>query len=242
LSFDLVRTGRADLAVSAAADAPLTPVVFAAFDALGALSRRTDDLTCASRPFDRTRDGFVLGEGAGALVLEELEHAVARGATIYAEVRGFCSLSNGYHMTDLPPDGRALAACFEGALADAGLDPTSIDHVNAHGSSTVQNDICETNGIASVLGDRAREISVNSLKAIVGHALGASNAIELVACSLSIKERFIFPTGNLRTPDPKCYLDYVPNEGREARVRHLAKLSNGFSGIHSTVILSEALQ
>lgn len=242
LAFDFVRVGRADVTVCGASDAPLTPVVFAAFDAIGALSRRADELDRASRPFDRRRDGFVLGEGSGALVLEELEHAVRRGATIYAEVSGFCSSSNSYHMTDLPPGGEALAGCFENAIADAGIEPDAIDHVNAHGSSTPQNDVCETNCIAAVLGDRAREITVNSLKAMVGHALGASNAIELVACALSIKDRFVFPTVNLHTPDPACYLDYVPNEGRQRRVRHLAKLSNGFSGIHSTAILSEVSQ
>lgn len=242
LAFDFVRAGRADVAVCGAADAPLTPVVFAAFDAIGALSRRSDELDRASRPFDRTRDGFVLGEGSGALVLEELEHAVRRGAPIYAEVSGFCSSSNSYHMTDLPSGGEALARCFEGAIADAGINADEIDHVNAHGSSTPQNDVCETNCIASVLGDHARDITVNSLKAMVGHALGASNAIELVACALSINDRFVFPTANLRTPDPDCYLDYVPNEGRARRVRHLAKLSNGFAGIHSTAILSEVLR
>jgi 3-oxoacyl-(acyl-carrier-protein) synthase len=242
LAFDFVRAGRAEVAVCGAADAPLTPVVFAAFDAIGALSRRADELDRASRPFDRTRDGFVLGEGSGALVLEEMEHAQRRGAPIYAEVTGFCSSSNSYHMTDLPPGGEALAGCFEGAIADAGINADAIDHVNAHGSSTPQNDVCETNCIASVLGDRARQITVNSLKAMVGHALGASNTIELVACALSINDRFVFPTANLRTPDPDCYLDYVPNQGRERRVRHLAKLSNGFAGIHSTAILSEVLR
>lgn len=239
LAFDILRTGRASVVVCGAADAPLTPVVFAAFDTIGALSRRSDELHRASRPFDRDRDGFVLGEGAGALVLEEFEHAVRRGAPIYAEVSGFCSSSNRHHMTDLPPDGRALAECFIGALQNASLEADVIDHVNAHGSSTRQNDVCETSCIASVLGGRAHNITVNSLKAIVGHALGASNAIELVACALSIKDRFVFPTANLDNPDPECYLDYVANEGRQRRIRHLAKLSNGFSGIHSTAILSE---
>ncbi|WP_050419503.1 beta-ketoacyl-[acyl-carrier-protein] synthase family protein [Bradyrhizobium tropiciagri] len=240
IAFDLVRNNRVDVAVCGAADAPLTPIVFAAFDALGALSKRDHDVTRASRPFDRTRDGFVLGEGAGVLVLEEYEHALRRGAKIYAEASGFSSLSNGFHMTDLPSDGKALARCFEQAILDAGIRACEIDCVNAHGSSTKQNDVCETSSIAAVLGDQAENVSVNSLKAMVGHALGASNAIELVACALSIHEQFVFPTINLDHPDPDCYLDYVPNRGRKRRIRHLAKLSNGFSGIHSTAILSRA--
>jgi 3-oxoacyl-(acyl-carrier-protein) synthase len=238
IAFDLVRNGEANVAISGAADAPLTPIVFAAFDALGALTQRADDPRHASRPFDLTRDGFVLGEGAAALVLEEREHALKRGATIYAEVSGFSSLSNGFHMTDLPSDGKALASCFEQAILDAGLRADEIDHVNAHGSSTKQNDVCETSCIVSVLGDRANEVTINSLKAMVGHALGASNAIELVACVLSLREQFAFPTINLTHSDPECYLDYVANHGRKRRIRHLAKLSNGFSGIHSTAILS----
>jgi 3-oxoacyl-(acyl-carrier-protein) synthase len=241
IAFDLIRGGQVELAVCGASDAPLTPVVFAAFDALGALSRRSDDVCHASRPFDLNRDGFVLGEGAAALVLEEREHALRRGVTIYAEVSGFSSLSNGYHMTDLPSDGKALARCFEQAILDSRVDIEEIDHVNAHGSSTKQNDVCETNCIATVLGNHVRDVSVNSLKAMIGHALGASNAIELVACALSLHEQFAFPTVNLDYPDPECYLDYVANRGRQRRIRHLAKLSNGFSGIHSTAILSRSM-
>jgi 3-oxoacyl-(acyl-carrier-protein) synthase len=237
-AFDIVRTGGADVAIAGSAEAPLTPVVFAAFDVIGAMTQRNFDAEHASRPFDRDRDGFVLGEGAGFLVLEERGRALRRGAHIYAELTGYSSLSNSYHMTDLPPDGNALAQCIKLALNDSSLIASDIDHVNAHGSSTKQNDICETNAIKSSLGKHAGQITVNSLKSIIGHALGASNAIEMVACALSLDRQHLFPTANLDQPDECCDLDYVAKEGRRASMRHMLKLSNGFSGIHTAVVLS----
>ena len=237
-AFDILRTGGADLAIAGSAEAPLTPVVFAAFDVIGAMTQRNFDPEHASRPFDCDRDGFVLGEGAGFLVLEERGHALRRGAQIYAELTGYASLSNSYHMTDLPPDGDALAQCIDLALEDSGLSADDIDHVNAHGSSTKQNDICETNAIKSSLGKRAEQITVNSLKSIIGHALGASNAMEMVACALSLNRQHLFPTANLDRPDEGCDLDYVAKEGRPASMRHMLKLSNGFSGIHTAAVLS----
>lgn len=240
MAFELVRAGAADRAIAGSAEAPLTPVVFAAFDRIGALSRRNHDPGGASRPFDRERDGFVLAEGAALLVLEERAGALARGARIHAEIRGFCSLGNGYHMTNLPADGAALAACIRGALSDGGLAADAVDHVNAHGSSTPQNDLCETNAVKAALGARSRRVTVNSLKGMIGHALGASNAIEIVASALSIAAGWIFPTVNLREPGEGCDLDYVIGHGRRAASGHVLKLSSGFSGIHSALLLAEA--
>lgn len=240
MAFDLIRSGAAEVAVTGSAEAPLTPVVFAAFDRIGALSRRNHDPQGASRPFDRERDGFVLAEGAAVLVLEERRRALERGARIYAEVRGFVSTSNAYHMTDLPADGAALAGCIRRALADAGVAAEEIDHVNAHGSSTPQNDLCETNAVKTALGGHAAAVTVNSLKAMIGHALGASNAIEIAACALSLRHGWVFPTVNLEEPGEGCDLDYVPGRGRPRAVRHILKLSSGFSGIHSALVLGAA--
>jgi 3-oxoacyl-(acyl-carrier-protein) synthase len=236
--FELVRSGTVKVAITGSAEAPLTPVVFAAFDVIGALTQRNFDAKHASRPFDRERDGFVLGEGAAFLVLEERKRALRRGAHVYAELIGFASLSNSYHMTDLPADGTALAECIRQALKDAGIAPHEVDHVNAHGSSTKQNDLCETNAVKTALGTRARQITMNSLKSMVGHALGASNAIEMVACALALDCQYLFPTINLDCPGEGCDLDYVANEGRHASLRNIVKLSNGFSGIHSVIVMS----
>jgi act minimal PKS ketosynthase (KS/KS alpha) len=238
-AFDLVRSGMAEIAVAGSAEAPLTSMVFASFDVIGATTRRNDIPTAASRPFDRQRDGFVLAEGAALLVLEDLERARARGARIYAECTGFASSSNAYHMTNLAADGLSLAFCIRQALEDAGLPPEAVDHVNAHGSSTPQNDLCETNAIKAVLGARAHAITVNSLKSMLGHALGASNALEVAACALSLRHQHHFPTINLEDPGPGCDLDYVARQGRAASCAHLVKLSNGFSGIHSALVMAE---
>lgn len=237
-AFDLVRTGVADVALAGSAEAPLTSMVFASFDVIGATTRRNDIPTAASRPFDRQRDGFVLAEGAALLVLEEREHARERGAPIYAEVTGFASSSNAYHMTQLSADGLSLAHCLRLALEDARLPPEAVDHVSAHGSSTPQNDLCETNAIKAVLGARSRAVTVNSLKAMLGHALGASNALEVAACALSLRHQFHFPTINLDEPGPGCDLDYLAHAGRAAACGHLVKLSNGFSGIHSALVMA----
>ncbi|MFY9826679.1 MAG: beta-ketoacyl-[acyl-carrier-protein] synthase family protein [Thermoanaerobaculia bacterium] len=239
-AFEMVRDGQTRLAIAGAAEAPLTPIVYAAFDLIGALSRRNDDPEHASRPFDAERDGFVLAEGAAFLVLEERERARARGAHVYAEIGGYASVSNSYHMTNLPADGSDLAHCVTAALADAGLAPDAIDFVNAHGSSTPQNDLCEINALKQALGRRAGSIAVNSLKGMIGHALGAANAIEIAACALALDEQFLFPTINLDRPGAGCDLDYVANVGRPADLTHLAKLSSGFSGIHSVLVMTAA--
>jgi 3-oxoacyl-(acyl-carrier-protein) synthase len=238
LGFEYIRSGTCKMVLVGAGEAPVCPIVYAAFDSIGALSTRNEDPTRASRPFDRGRDGFVLGEGACMLVLEDMDRARARGARIYAEVLGYASASNAFHMTDLPADGAALARCMAQSLVDSGLAPHEIGAVNAHGSSTPQNDICETNAIKAVLGESvARRVPVNSLKSMVGHALGASNAIEIAACALSIQRQFAFPTINFGEPGDGCDLDYVPNQGRPAQIGALMKMSSGFSGIHSSLVM-----
>jgi 3-oxoacyl-(acyl-carrier-protein) synthase len=232
-----IRRGEADVMLAGAAEAPITPLVLACFDVIGALSRRNHDPEAASCPFDRGRDGFVLGEGAGVLVLEEWEHARRRGAHVYAEVSGYGTTCNAHHMTDLAPDGTALARSIDLALADAGCPTECLGYVKAHGSSTRQNDVCETNAIKRALGYDAYRVPVSSIKSMVGHALAAANAIELVACALVLEHQVIPPTMNFSERDPDCDLDYVPNAAREGRVEALASLSSGFGGIHSTVVL-----
>lgn len=237
LAYELVRDGSAEVVLTGSAEAPLSPIVFASFDVIGAMTRQNHRPARASRPFDKERDGFVLGEGAAMMVLEDLEHARARGVRIYGEVVAYASTSSAYHMTNLAADGASLARSFALALEYGGLAPGDIDHVNAHGSSTPQNDLFETNAIKRVLGDRASQITVNSLKAMLGHALGASNALELVACAQMLDRQHLFPTINLDQPGAGCDLDYVPNEGRGARIGHIAKFGNGFSGIHSVLVM-----
>ncbi len=236
---DLIRCGDADVMVAGATEAPITPIALAAFDIIGALaSDRNDTPEAASRPYDKTRAGFVLGEGCGLLVLESLEHAQARGATILAEVAGFGSTCNAYHMTNLAPEGEDLHRAMKLALADAGVAPERIDHVNAHGSSTPQNDVNETNALKKTLGARAYEIPVCSLKSIVGHALAAANTIELVASVLAVRHQEVPPTINHRVPDPDCDLDYATGGARKAGIDYVLKDASGFSGIHSAVILA----
>jgi 3-oxoacyl-(acyl-carrier-protein) synthase len=236
--FELIKYGKAQTVIVGGAEAPITPVVYAAFDVIGALSKNNANPLEASRPFDKDRDGFVLGEGAGFLILEEKNQAIRRNARIYAEITGYASVSNSYHMTDLPAEGTALADCMKLALEDAGLAAEDIDHINAHGSSTPQNDICETNAIKNVFGRHAQNLTVNSLKAIIGHALGASNAIEIAACAAAIERQHMFPTAHLDAPGDGCDLDYIPKQSRRMNVRHLLKLSSGFSGIHSALVMS----
>ncbi|MEW9532359.1 beta-ketoacyl synthase [Microbispora sp. NPDC049125] len=236
-AFDAIRRGEADVMVAGAAEAPITPFVVACFDVIGALSVRNDDPEHASRPFDAGRDGFVLAEGAGIAVLEEWEHARRRGATILGEVLGFGSTSNAFHMTDLADHGTDLARSFRQALDDARLPAGRIGYVNAHGSSTPQNDVCETNAVKKVLGPRAYEVPVSSIKSMCGHALAAANALEFVASTLVLNDRMVPPTINHVSPGEHCDLDYVPNVARPATVDAVASLSSGFGGIHSTVII-----
>jgi 3-oxoacyl-(acyl-carrier-protein) synthase len=236
-AVDVIRRGEADVMIAGAAEAPITPFVIACFDVIGALSVRNDDPEHASRPFDRDRDGFVLAEGAGIAVLEEWEHARRRGAPILAEVLGFGSTMNAFHMTDLASHGNDLARSFVLALDDAKLSADRVGYVNAHGSSTPQNDVCETNAIKAVLRSTAAGTPVSSIKSMVGHALAAANALEFVASVLALNEHVLPPTINHAVSGPNCDLDYIPNTAREQSVNVVASLSSGFGGIHSTVVL-----
>ena len=238
-AFEAIRHGDTDVMICGASEAPITPIAVAAFDVIKALSKHNDEPESASCPFDRTRNGFVLAEGCGILVLEEYGHAKRRGAQVYAEVAGFGSTSNAYHMTDLPSDGDALARSMRIAMEDAGIGRDGIDYVNAHGSSTEQNDLFETNAVKKALGDRAYRVPVSSIKSMIGHPLAAANSVEIALSAMVIKRGVIPPTINLKNPDPACDLDYVPGAAREQKVRTVLKTSSGFSGIHSSLVLNE---
>ena len=236
-SMEAIMDGDADVMITGASEAPITPITFGAFDTVNVLSAINDEPEKASRPFDAGRRGFVISEGAGLLVLEELEHAKARGARIYCEVIGFGTTCNAFHMTDLPPEGDAKAECIRIALEDAGVKPEDIDYINAHGSSTRQNDVFETNAYKMVFGDYAYKLPISSLKSMIGHPLAGANGIELaVGCMIFERDR-IPPTINQIEADPQCDLDYVPNVARDKRVNCMLKTSSGFSGIHSAMVL-----
>jgi beta-ketoacyl-acyl-carrier-protein synthase II len=238
LAYEVIQDGLADVMITGASEAPLCPITFASFDVLNVISARNDEPERASRPFDKERDGFVLSEGCGILVLEELGHALSRGAHIYCEISGFGTCCNAYHMTDLPADGDSMVPSINLALNDAGLLPEDIGYINAHGSSTKQNDVFETNAYKKVFGRRAYEIPASSLKSMVGHPLAAANSIELVASALTFETDILPPTINQEVSDPACDLDYVANKAREKRVNYILKTSSGFSGVHSSMILS----
>ena len=237
IGWYLIRSGRADMVFSGAAEAPLTPVAYGAFDIIGALTKEQEDPHKASRPFDLKRSGFVLAEGSAILILEDLEHALKRNAHIYCEVIGYDSTSNAYHMTDLQPEGLDLARSIEGALRLAGISPRLVDYVCAHGSSTPQNDVNETNALKKVLGDHVYKTPISSLKSMIGHPLSAANSLELALACLIMENKYITPTINYEIPDPQCDLDYVVNQGRDAEPNIVLKIASGFSGIHSAVLL-----
>jgi len=223
-----------------ASEAPLAPMTFAAFSIIRAMSTRNDDPARASRPFDESRDGFVMGEGAAVLVLEERERALARGAKIYAEVVGYAFTNDAYHMTAPRPDGRQAARAMRLALADASVPPGDVGYVNAHGSSTPLNDSTETSAIKQVFGDHAYRLTVSGTKGYYGHALGASGAIEAAICALAMERRWLPPTINLERPDPACDLDCLPGEGRPAAPEIVVSNSFGFGGINASVVLRRA--
>ncbi|MFJ9343641.1 beta-ketoacyl-[acyl-carrier-protein] synthase family protein [Streptomyces sp. NPDC101733] len=237
-AVDLVREGSADVMVTGAAEAPITPITVACFDAIRATSTRNDEPETASRPFDRTRNGFVLGEGSAVLVIEEYEHARARGAHVYAEISGFASRSNAYHMTGLRPDGAEMAAAITAALDEARLLPEQIDYINAHGSGTKQNDKHETEAFKLSLGQRAYEVPVSSIKSMIGHSLGAIGALEVAACALAIEHDTVPPTANLTEADPACDLDYTPLTARRQRTDGVLTVGSGFGGFQSAMILT----
>ena len=235
--FRQIRDGYADVMISGGAEAPLAPLCFGAFALIRAMSTRNDDPTSASRPFDRDRDGFVMGEGAAVLILEERTRAIARGAPIYAEILGYGLTNDAYHMTAPLPDGSQAARSINLALSDADVTPSDVAYVNAHGSSTPLNDSTETLAIKRVFGDHAYRMPVSSTKGYYGHALGASGAIEAAICSLALRNRWIPPTVNLQTPDAACDLDYVPATGRPADLDVILSNSFGFGGINAALVM-----
>jgi len=239
-AFRLIRSGEADVAVAGGSECPISPLTYGAFALIRAMSKRNDDPATASRPFDRDRDGFVMGEGSAVLLLEEWGHAVRRDARIYAELCGFGTTNDGYHMTAPLPDGSQSARAVRLALEDAGAIPDEVEHVNAHGSSTKLNDPTETKAIKSVLGERAYRVPVSGTKGYYGHALGASGAIEAAISVLSIAHGWMPPTLNLSEPDAECDLDYVVGGGREADVSIVVSNSFGFGGINATLVLKTA--
>ncbi len=236
---ELIRRGDADVMISGGAHSMIHPFGVTGFNLLTALSTRNDDPQRASRPFDRDRDGFVLSEGAAVLILEELEHAKARGAHIYGEITGYGSTSDAYRITDIHPEGRGAAACMRRALQDAGLNTDQIDYINAHGTSTAVNDKVETMAIKQALGADAYKTPVSSTKSMMGHLIAAAGATEAIVCLLAIRDGLLPPTTNYETPDPDCDLDYVPNQPREARVRNALSNSLGFGGQNVSLVLSE---
>jgi 3-oxoacyl-[acyl-carrier-protein] synthase II len=235
-AYELVKSGRAEAMFAGGSEAPICLVGVGAFAAMRALSTRNDAPSEASRPFDGERDGFVMGEGAAVLVLEELEHALARGAHIYAEVAGYGMSSDSFHMTLPDESGEPQAHAITQALDEAGLSPADVDYINAHGTSTVPGDRSETKAIKVALGEHARTVAISSTKSMIGHCLGASGAIEAVATVMTIVDGVIPPTINLTHPDPDCDLDYVPNVARKADVRVAASNSFGFGG-HDVTLL-----
>jgi minimal PKS ketosynthase (KS/KS alpha) len=234
----LIEEGRADVVVAGAAESPISPITVSCFDAIRATSARNDDPEHAARPFDRDRDGFVLGEGAAVLVLEDWEHARRRGAVVLAEVSGFATRSNAHHMTGLTTEGVEMAEAVRQALTQAEISSADVDYVNAHGSGTRQNDRHETAAFKRVLGERAHAVPVSSIKSMIGHSLGAIGSIELTACVLALTHGVIPPTANLDTPDPECDLDYVPHTAREENLRTVLSVGSGFGGFQSAVVLT----
>ncbi|MFE9019539.1 beta-ketoacyl-[acyl-carrier-protein] synthase family protein [Streptomyces sp. NPDC007808] len=237
-AFQTIEEGRADLCIAGASDSPISPITMACFDAIKATSPNNDDPEHASRPFDARRDGFVMGEGAAVLVLEELEHARARGAHVYCEIGGYATFGNAYHMTGLTSEGLEMARAIDEALAHARVDPTEIDYVNAHGSGTRQNDRHETAAVKKSLGAHAYDTPMSSIKSMVGHSLGAIGAIEVVACVLALARQVVPPTANYETPDPECDLDYVPRTARSRRLDNVLSVGSGFGGFQSAVLLT----
>lgn len=239
-AWRIIKFGDADVFLAGGSEAAIIPIGLAGFSAMKALSTRNSEPQRASRPFDRDRDGFVIGEGGGVVVVEELEHAKARGAKIYCELAGYGLSGDAYHMTAPPPDGEGAARAMKMALDHAEVSPNDVDYVNAHATSTGLGDICETRAIKTVFGDYAKNgLTISSTKSMTGHLLGGAGAIELAACALAIRDSKIPPTINLENPDPECDLDYTPNEAREKKVRVAVNNSFGFGGHNATIVIKE---
>jgi 3-oxoacyl-[acyl-carrier-protein] synthase II len=231
-----IKMGDAKVMFAGGSEATISPLGVGGFCAMRALSTRNDDPQHASRPFDRDRDGFVMGEGGGVIVLEDLEHAKARGARIYAEVVGYGNTADAYHLTSPSPGGDGAARCMKVALRSAGLSPSDISYINAHGTSTPQGDIAETLAIKTVFGERAKKLAVSSTKGATGHMLGAAGAVEMALCLKAIECDIVPPTINLEYPDPECDLDYVPGKAREMKVEAIINNSFGFGGHNASIV------
>ncbi|HKP93947.1 MAG TPA: beta-ketoacyl-ACP synthase II [Chthoniobacterales bacterium] len=238
-SWRMIKFGDADIFLAGGAEASIIPVGLAGFSAMKALSTRNDEPQRASRPFDRDRDGFVMGEGAGVLVIEELEHAKARGAKIYCELTGYGLSADAHHMTAPPPDGEGAVRAMKMALNHARTTPEQVDYVNAHATSTGLGDICETRAIKTVFGDQAKKVSISATKSMTGHLLGGAGAVETAACALAIRDSVIPPTINLENPDPECDLDYTAIVAKEKKVRIAINNSFGFGGHNATLVVAE---
>jgi minimal PKS ketosynthase (KS/KS alpha) len=234
----MIQDGEADIVISGAAESPISPISMACFDPIKATSARNDDPAHASRPFDRDREGFVMGEGGAVLMLEEYDVARARGAHIYCELTGFASRGNAYHMTGLRKEAYAMTEAIRDAMAQGHTQPADIDYINAHGSGTKQNDRHETSAYKQTLGDQAYEIPISSIKSMIGHSLGAIGAIEMAACALAIDRGVVPPTANWENPDPECDLDYTPQEARRRTVHTALSTASGFGGFQSAMIVS----
>ena len=238
-ALEIVRRGDADLMLTGGAHSMIHPLGVTGFNLLTALSTRNDAPTKASRPFDRLRDGFVLGEGAGVVILEELQHARRRGAPIYAELTGYGCTCDAFRVTDCHPEGRGAVACMNAALADARLSPDQIGYVNAHGTSTRSNDQAETIAVKKVFGEAAYRIPISSSKSMLGHLIAAAGAVELIICIQALRQGVLPPTINYEVPDPDCDLDYIPNRAREQRATHALSNSFGFGGQNASLIVSK---
>jgi 3-oxoacyl-[acyl-carrier-protein] synthase II len=233
-AFRLIQYDEADAMIAGGSDAYILPVGIAGFDKMRALSRRNSEPEKASRPFDKDRDGFVIGEGAGVVILEEMESAMRRGAKIYAELAGYGSNIDGFHITE--PDWENQARCLKLALNDAAISPSDVDYINAHGTSTVLNDVAETKAIKAALGEHSKKVPISSNKSMLGHLLGAAGVVEAIFTVLTIKDGIIPPTINYETPDPECDLDYVPNIARKAQVNIALSNSFGFGGVNASLV------
>lgn len=238
-AFRQIQYGTCDAIIAGGAEAAITPISVAGFCNMKALSTRNDDPKTASRPFDADRDGFVMGEGAGFIVLEELEHALKRGANIICEMVGYGATDDAYHITSPIPGGEGGAMAMKFALDDAKISPDKVDYINAHGTSTKYNDSFETSAIKTVFGEHAKKVAVSSTKSMTGHLLGAAGGVEAIICAMAIKDGFIPPTINYHTPDPECDLDVVPNEGRSAEVNYAISNSLGFGGHNATIVFKK---
>jgi 3-oxoacyl-[acyl-carrier-protein] synthase II len=236
-AYEIVKYGRADAMITGGVESVITRTCIAGFGAMKALSTRNDDPQKASRPFDRDRDGFVVGEGSGILIIESLEHALERGARIYAEIVGYGMSGDGYHITSPPPDGEGASRCIQAALDNAGIQPHQIGYINAHGTSTPLNDLYESRAIKATFGEAAKKVAISSTKSMTGHLLGGSGGIETVFTALAIWKKILPPTINLENPGDECDLDYIPNVARQAEVEYAMSNSFGFGGTNASLIL-----